>query len=138
MISQGLSVGSFPGAALSLPGGSAFGYAPTDNSYCLFATTPYTGPAAAPSSMLMPGSPLPAAGLPDSFACVAASSNPPPNPENFAVNFQGQSFICGGVATGAPTSGRKLQQAPAPVDAAIGNALTAVSILILSHQNECL
>ena len=122
LVSQGANVGSFPGAALNLPGGSAFGYAPADNSYCLFATTPYTGPAPAP---LVAGSPLPAAGPPSQFACVAASSNPPATPGSFSVTLGGEAYIC---VDNVPTTGRKLQQAPSPVDTAIGNALISVGV----------
>ena len=120
MISQGLNVGSFPGTALSLPGGSALGYAPTDDSYCLFATQPYSGPAAAPK--VVPG-PLPAAGLPETFGCVAASANVPAGPNSFTIDVNGNAFVCQGVA---PPPGRKLLQAPTPQTDAIGTILAAV------------
>ena len=61
MHSQGLNFGTFPGQALDLPGGSQFGYAPTDDSYCLFATQPYTPapstPLPATLLTLLPGAP---------------------------------------------------------------------------------
>lgn len=123
MISQGLDVGSFPGTALSLPGGSALGYAPTDDSYCLFATQPYSGPAAAP--VVVPG-PLPAEGLPETFGCVAASADIPTGPNSFTIDVNGKAFVCQGVT--APSTGRKLLQAPTPQTDAIGNILAAVRL----------
>ena len=127
MISQGFNVGSFPGAALSLPGGSALGYAPTDESYCLFGTQPYSGPAAAPA--VVPG-PLPAEGLPETFGCVAASANVPKGPDSFTIDVNGNAFVCQGVAP--PPAGRKLLQAPTPQTDAIGDILAAVRTLDLA------
>lgn len=123
LVSQGLNVGSFPGAALNLPGGSAFGYQPTDDSYCLFATQPYSGPPAASVNLSGP--------LPEAFTCVPAGANPPTGPDTFPIDVNGNAFVCTGTAP--PPAGRKLLQAPSPTDAAIGNALAAVR-LSLHHS----
>lgn len=122
-------MGTFPGAALNLPGGSPFGYSPTDDSYCLFATQPYSG--APTPAALLPGSPLPAPeSLPGAFACVDASSNPTASAQSFTVSYGGKNFVCQGAPGLSPSPlplGRKLQQAPSPAEAAIGNALETVS-----------
>ena len=141
LLSQGLNVGSFPGAALNLPGGSPFGYSPTDDSYCLFATQPYSG--APTPAALLPGSPLPSpGGLPGAFVCVDAASNPPSSPESFTVSYGGNSFVCQGSPDGtspAPLpTGRKLQQAPSPAEVAIGNALqTVIKLISFCNGSTC-
>ena len=124
MLSQGLNFGTFPGQALNLPGGSQFGYAPTDDSYCLFATQPYA-PAPSPAALL--ASPPAVGPLPGAFACVDASTNPPPTPDSFTVSYAGTTFVCEGTPGLAPSPiGRKLQQSLAPVESAIADTLTAV------------
>lgn len=127
LVGQGMTVGTFPGASMNLPGGSSLGYSPTENSYCLFATQPYSGPPAPPAAAV-PG-PLAAAGIPETFGCVAASANIPTSPNSFPITVGGQAFVCQGAA---PPTGRRLQQAPSPTDAAIGNALAAVRCSIVA------
>lgn len=124
LLTQGFNVGSFPGVQLGLPSGSSLGYAPTDNSYCLFATQPYAG------------APAPAVnGLPETFTCVDAALATPGD-GSFTVTYGGSSFACKGTPGLAPTSGRKLQQAPSPVGDLFGNLLA--SVCAASYIHSCL
>ena len=125
MLSQGLNLGTFPGQALDLPGGSQFGYAPTDDSYCLFATQPHAP--APPPATLLPGAPTTGSPLPGEFACVDASTKPHPTPDSFTVSYAGTTYVCQGTPGLAPSPiGRKLQPALAPVENAMADTLTAV------------
>ena len=138
MLSQGLNFGTFPGQALDLPGGSRVGYAPTDDSYCLFATQPAT-PAPSPATLL-PGAPTTGSPLPGEFSCVDASTNPPATPDSFTASYAGTSYVCQGTPAEAPSPiGRNLQPARAPVEHAIADNLAAVGsvklplILLIQH-----
>lgn len=124
LISQGVSLGSTPGAASSLAATSQ------DNQYCLFATQPFTAPPAAAAA------PLPAGGAPDTFGCVAAGAGVVAGPNSFPIVVGGQEYICQGAPSETPAGRKLLQQAQSPTSAAIGNALSAVSsqIPILIHS----
>ena len=134
MLSQGLNFGTFPGQALDLPGGSRFGYAPIDDSYCLFATQPYA-PAPSPATLL-PGAPTAGSPTLGAFACVDASTNPPPTPDSFTLSYAGTTYVCQGMPKLAPSTspiGRNLQPALGPVENAIADALTAVGSIGSVH-----
>lgn len=123
-MSNGSSVGGFPGVSLGLPGGSNAGYSPTNNSYCIFSTSPRNESAAPTASIAGPPG-----GLPDAFSCVEGTTA---GPNGFVVTYEGVSYACSSAPElpGSPLPGRKLLQSAAqsPALAALFNEQTANTV----------
>lgn len=113
LLQSGNIVGGFPGSTLNLPGGSPYGYAPSNGSYCLFSTVPNN------SSSNSTSGPKALGESPANFTCVEGTTA---GPGQIPLTINGTAYVC---SAPSATTGRKLLQgATAPAPATLASLLT--------------